>query len=75
MQIPLSKTTIKAAFVSKMIYVEKEGKYDHLHTRSWQKNTAIQIDDDRYGSVSDFEDGPFSTLRKNKNVDHGLINK
>lgn len=75
MQIPLSKTTIKEAFVSKMIYVEKRGKYDHLHTRSWQKKTAIQIDDNRNGSVSDFEDGSFSSRRKYKKVDHGLINK
>eukprot|EP00105_Crassostrea_gigas_P006211 XP_011420066.1 PREDICTED: uncharacterized protein LOC105322863 [Crassostrea gigas] len=50
------------------IYVEKEDEYDHLHT-SRQKHVAKQVDDDRYGSASYFDEDSYSTLRQNKNIE------
>lgn len=50
------------------IYVEKEEEYDHLH-KSRQKHVAKQVDDNRYGSASYFDEDSYSTLGQNKNIE------
>lgn len=50
------------------IYVEKEKEYDYLQT-SRQKHVAKQVDDNRYGSASYFDEDSYSTLRQNKNIE------
>lgn len=56
------------------IYVEKEEEYDHLH-KSRQKKATMQADNDRYGTASYFEDGSYSTLGHDRNVNHDLDNE
>lgn len=56
------------------IYVEKEEEYDYLH-KSRQKKATMQADDDRYGNASYFEDGSYSTLGHDRNVNHALDNE
>lgn len=50
------------------IYVEKEKEYDYLQI-SRQKHVAKQVDDNRYGSASYFDEDSYSTLRKNKKIE------